>query len=186
MDDNTVFAETERLLLRKMTQSDYHDLCKILQDNEVMYAYEGAFNDEETQNWLDKQLVRYETDGVGLYAVILRQNGEMIGQCGLTMQDIPGRRVLEIGYLFQKEYWHNGYATEAARACREYAFKTLGTEEVFSIIRDSNIASQNVAKRCGMVRRGMFVKYYRGVSMPHYIFSVKRRGNTPVNSIKPE
>lgn len=175
MEDNTVFTETQRLLLRRMYQSDYDDLCEILQDNEVMYAYEGAFDDAETQDWLDKQLARYRKDGIGLYAVILKQNGRMIGQCGLTMQDIPGNQVLEIGYLFQKKYWHNGYATEAARACKEYAFKKLGAEEVFSIIRDSNIASQNVAKRNGMIRRGAFIKYYRGVSMPHYIFSVKRR-----------
>lgn len=169
-----IFAETERLRLRRMEPADYDDLCKILQDEEVMYAYEGAFSDEEVRSWLDKQLVRYKEHGFGLFAVILKETGEMIGQCGLTMQDIPGKQVLEIGYLFQKKYWHQGYATEAAKACKEYAFTALKADEVFSIIRDSNIASQNVAKRNGMALRGTFVKHYRGVDMPHYIFSVLR------------
>ncbi|MEG1917621.1 MAG: GNAT family N-acetyltransferase [Oscillospiraceae bacterium] len=166
--------ETKRLFLREMQQSDEQDLCKMLQDNEVMYAYEGAFSDDEAQNWLDKQLCRYREDGFGLYAVILKETGEMIGQCGLTMQDYRDEKVVEIGYLFQKAYWHKGYAIEAASACKEYAFTVLGVGEVFSIIRDTNIASQKVARRNGMERKDTLVKHYRGVEMPHYVFSIKR------------
>lgn len=110
--------ETKRLYLRKMNQGDYDALCRILQDPEVMYAYEHAFSDEEVQDWLDRQIRRYEKYGFGLWAVILKENEEMIGQCGLTMQDAGGREVVEAGYLFQKAYWHKGYATEAAIACR--------------------------------------------------------------------
>ena len=103
--------ETERLGLRKMTQEDFPALCRILQDAEVMYAYEHAFSDAEVQEWLDRQLHRYEEYGnFGLWAVVLQETGEMIGQCGLTMQDADGEQVLEIGYLFQKAYWHKGYA----------------------------------------------------------------------------
>lgn len=173
MEHKDFILETERLRLRKLVQADYDDLCKILQDEDVMYAYEGAFSGEEVQAWLDNQLRRYREEGVGLWAVILKETGELIGQCGLTVQDIPGRRVPEVGYLFQKAYWHQGYATEAARACKAYAFDVLGAEEVFSIIRDTNTASQNVALRNGMTRGGTFVKHYRGVEMPHYIFSVR-------------
>lgn len=166
--------ETERLQFRKMNQTDFPDLCKILQDEEVMTAYEGAFSNEEVQDWLDRQLHRYREDGFGLNAVLLKNTGQMIGQCGLTVQEIPGRKVLEIGYLLRKEYWHKGYATEAAKAYKQYAFSVLNAEEVFSIIRDSNTASQNVAKRNGMSITGSFVKHYRGVDMPHLIFSVKK------------
>lgn len=165
--------ETERLLLREMTQSDYTDLCKILQDEDVMYAYEGAFSDEEAQEWFDRQISRYKEYGFGLYAVILKETCDMIGQCGLTIQEFNEKRMLEIGYLFQKSYWHKGYAIEAAKACKEYAFTVLKADEVFSIIRDTNIASQKVAKRNGMVHTDTFIKHYRGVDMPHYIFSVK-------------
>lgn len=174
MQDKNIFTETKRLLLRKMEQSDFESLCKILQDKDVMYAYEGAFSNEETQEWLDKQLIRYKQDGFGLNAVILKETGLMIGQCGLTIQEIPGKKVIETGYLFQKKYWHKGYATEAAKACNEYAFNILGLKEVYSIIRDNNIPSQNVAKRNGMVKCGIFTKHYRGMDMPHYIYMAKK------------
>ena len=169
-----MLIETKRLILREMEESDYEDLAKMLQDDDVMYAYEGAFSDEEARNWLNRQLRRYEEDGFGLWAVILKENGELIGQCGLTIQDIPDRQVVEIGYLFRRKYWHRGYATEAAKACREYAFHVLNVEEVFSIIRDTNTASRNVAERNGMEQVGSFVKRYRGVDMPHDVFVARR------------
>ena len=166
--------ETDRLYLRKMNQDDYGALCKILQDEETMYAYEGAFSDEEAQAWLERQLSRYRKWGFGLWAVILKETGEMIGQCGLTMQPWKDEEVLEIGYLFRRQYWHRGYAAEAARACRNYAFDVLGAEEVCSIIRDTNTASQNVAVRNGMTVADHWVKHYRGVDMPHDRYVVKR------------
>lgn len=84
------------------------------------------------------------------------------------MQAWKDREVLEIGYLFQRIYWHKGYATEAAKACKQYAFETLNAKEVCSIIRDTNTASQNVAVRNGMVRADSWTKHYRDVDMPHY------------------
>lgn len=172
---NDIILETERLYLRKMTYDDLDSLRAILCDPEVMYAYEHAFDDDEVNEWLKKQLKRYENDGFGLWAVILRSTGEMIGQCGLTYQDCDGERVIEIGYLFAKAFWHNGYATEAAKGCRHYAFNKLGAQEVFSIIRDTNKASENVALRNGMKYRGTFVKHYYNIDMPHNIFSVKNK-----------
>lgn len=170
--------QTKRLFLREMTQTDFNDLCKMLKDKDVMYAYEHAFSDKEAHEWLDRQIQRYKDYGFGLWAVILKDNGEMIGQCGLTMQDTDDKQVLEIGYLFCKEYWHNGYATEAAKACKDYAFENLLANEVYSIIRDNNIASQNVAKRNGMTVCGKFVKHYYGIDMPHLLFCVKNeKGN---------
>lgn len=162
-----MILETERLYLREMNQSDYGALCRILQDEETMYAYEGAFDDTEVQEWLDRQLARYQRWGFGLWAVVLKETDGMIGQCGLTMQPWKDREVLEIGYLFERAYWHRGYAVEAAGACRRYAFETLGAEEICSIIRDTNTASQNVAIRNGMVRADSWTKHYRGVDMPH-------------------
>lgn len=166
--------ETERLVLRKLCKEDQASLNKMLQDAEVMYAYAHAFSDEEAREWLDRQLERYRQYGFGLWAVILKETGGFIGQCGLTMQDCEGRQVLEVGYLFCKEFWHHGYATEAARACRDYAFETLKEEEVYSIIRDSNTASRNVAGRNGMKKAGSFVKYYYGIHMPHDLFRITR------------
>lgn len=172
--NRSIIIETERLIVRKLVQTDFENLGEILQDEEVMYAYEGVFDDAEVQEWLDRQINRYENDGVGLYAVILKESGEFIGQCGLTMQDYKDKKVMEVGYLFRKEFWHKGYATEAAIACREYAFNMLSVREVYSIIRDTNIASQKVAERNGMVMIDQFVKHFRGVDMPHFVFLVKK------------
>lgn len=163
-----MILETERLYLREMNQDDFSSLCKILQDEEVMYAYEGAFSDDEVQEWLDRQIARYQKWGFGLWAVILKETDEMIGQCGLTMQPWQDTEVLEIGYLFQRKYWHKGYATETAIACKKYAFETLNAKEVCSIIRDTNISSQNVAIRNGMIKQEHWTKHYKGVDMPHY------------------
>lgn len=169
-----MILETERLYLREMNQSDFRSLCKIMQDEETMYAYEGAFTDIEVQEWLDRQISRYQKWGFGLWAVILKEAAEMIGQCGLSMQPWKDTEVLEIGYLFQRSHWHKGYAVEAAKACKQYAFKTLNAREVCSIIRDTNIASQNVAIRNGMTVTDSWTKHYRGVDMPHYRYVVNR------------
>lgn len=164
--------ETARLRVREMTQDDYPSLSAILQDEAAMYAYEHAFSDAETQAWLDNQLKRYGEDGFGLWAVTLKETGQMIGQCGLSWQDAEGERLLEIGYLLNRQFWHRGYAIEAAAGCKRYAFQVLGAKEVHSIIRDTNLSSMNVAIRNGMLARRRFVKHYYGVDMPHIVFSV--------------
>ena len=166
-------VETDRLRLREMSETDMPALSRILQDSEVMYAYEHAFSDEEVRRWYEKQAENYRRYGFGLWAVVLKQTEEMIGQCGLTMQAWNTRTVPEIGYHLAKTHWHRGYAIEAARACKRYAFECLGIDEVFSIIRDNNIASMNVAIRNGMEIRGSFAKHYRNIDMPHLVFSAK-------------
>lgn len=169
--------QTSRLLLREMTEDDLPALRSILQDPQVMYAYEHAFSEEEVRAWLAKQRRRYAKDGFGLWAMVLRQTGAMIGQCGLTWQDRgDGTRCVEVGYLLQRAFWHQGYATEAATACKAYAFQELGLDEVCSIIRDNNLASQAVARRNGMTVTGRLVKHYYGMDMPHLVFSVRRDG----------
>ena len=170
-----VILTTTRLLLREMIDGDFPALCRILQDPEVMYAYEHAFSLQEAWDWLRRQQERYRRDGFGLWAVVERTSGEMVGQCGITWQSLgDGRQLPEVGYLLKKTVWHKGYATEAARACRNYAFEILGFHEVCSIIRNNNLPSQAVAKRMGMQMQGCFVKHYFGMDMPHLIFTVQK------------
>ena len=170
-----VILETARLRLQEMEDGDFPALCRMLRDPAVMYAYEHAFSDQEAWDWLHNQQTRYRRDGFGLWAVVEKATGEMVGQCGITWQPLgDGRQMPEVGYLLERAVWHRGYAAEAARACRDYAFDTLGFEEVCSIIRDNNLPSQAVARRNGMSVRGRLVKHYYGMDMPHLIFTVRR------------
>lgn len=166
--------ETARLRLREMTVDDLPDLRAILQDEQTMTAYEGAFDETMTQAWLERMLGRYRDDGFGMWAVELREKPTMIGQCGLTRQHILSQDVIEVGYLFNRAYWHQGYATEAATACVHYAFERLELDRVWAQIRDTNVASMNVARRLGMTERGRFERHYRGVDMPHIAFALDR------------
>lgn len=171
---NPVIIETERLQLLEMTPDDIDALSAIIQDEAVMYAYNGAFDDDETAAWMQKQLQRYKDWNFGLWAVYLKQTGKMIGQCGITMQEYRTGLVPEIGYLFARDYWHKGYATEAAKACREYGFNTLHFDTIYSIIRDTNIPSQKVAIRNGMRHIDTIMKHFRGTDMPHLVYCVDR------------
>ena len=160
--------------MREMTHEDFGALSVMFRDADVMYAYEHTFDDCEINDWIGRQITRYKNGGFGLRAVIFKKNEELIGQCGLTVQNCNGRSAVEVGYLFCKKYWHNGYATEAAVACKKYAFGVLGVDEVYSVIRDGNIASQQVAKRNGMTPKEKLTKYYYGIYMPHTAFSASK------------
>lgn len=96
----------------------------------------------------------------------------MIGQCGLMLQTWKNREILEVGYLFDKTVWHRGYATEAARACTDYAFSAL--EAVYSVIRAGHAASQAVARRNGMRAIDRCTKNFRNVDMDFLRFSLQR------------
>ena len=143
---------TSRLWLRPLTPEDTDSLCQIMQDPEAMTAYERCYSRQEVQQWIARNQKRYQTDGAGLWAVILTESGILIGQCGLVWQQEAGMAFWEVGYLFNRQYWHQGYATEAAMACRDYAFAHLKAPAVYSIIKHNNLPSQRVAERCGMTR----------------------------------
>lgn len=186
VEDGEFLIETKRLFIREMMQADYDALCRIMCDEEVMrVAYESAFSLEEAQNWLNRQFKRYEEYGFGLWAVVLKETNEMIGQCGLTMQGWREKEILEIGYLFQKAYWHKGYATEAAIACREYAFSVLKASTVYSIIRNTNTASQNVAVRNGMKMIDKDSKNFRNADMEFYLYAADQSVRKPGAGVKP-
>lgn len=169
--------ETERTILREMTQTDYEDLCEILQDAETMYAFEHAFSDVEVHDWLNRQLENYKRFGIGFWAVIDKKTTDFLGQVGLLVQNVEGKEELEIAYLLKRRYWHKGYATEAAIACKEYALNCLNKNRVVSIIRDTNYSPQHVAKRVGMKLESQFIKYYYNIDMPHYVYAIEKYPN---------
>lgn len=166
--------ETTRLILREIEQRDFQDLAELLQNPKVMYAYEHDFSDKDVQEWLDRQIKRYKQYGFGLWAVILKATGEMIGQAGLTMQPYRDTEVLEIGYLLKETFWHRGYAKEAVFGCKSYAFEYLNADKVYSIIKADNHASIKVAEGIAMKKEDTFVTQYFNGDMLHYLYSVQR------------
>ena len=157
-----------------MNQNDYGDLAEILQNPKVMYAYEHDFSDNDVQEWLDRQVERYKKYGFGLWAMILKNTGEMIGQAGLTIQPYKDKEVLEIGYLLKESFWHNGYASEAASGCKRYAFEQLNRDKVYSIIKSDNHSSMKVAESIGMKKEDEFATQYYNGDMLHFLYSVHR------------
>lgn len=167
-----VVLETERLSLSPLTRGDWGALCGILQDVKVMYAYEHPFSDAEVEDWLTRQWKRYEQDGFGLWAVRRKTDGVFVGQAGLTMQELPSGWVAEVGYLMNRAFWRQGYATEAAIGCRDYAFNRRNLPAVYAIIRTNNLPSRAVAERSGMRCVGEVVKHYYHRDMPHVVYRV--------------
>lgn len=169
--------ETSRCRLRRLEEGDWDGLCGILQDAQTMYAYEHAFTGQEVREWLDRQLARYEKDGVGLWAVLSKEDGSFLGQAGITMQEAGEMGILpEIGYLFNRRFWHQGYAIETAAGLKEYGFQVKKYPLLCSIIRENNLASRKVAERNGMTVTGRLVKHYYQMEMPHLIYTVKNEG----------
>lgn len=173
-----MLLETKRLYLREFNEDDFDDLAALLQDPQVMYAYEHDFSKQDVKDWLDRQIQRYRRDGFGLWAVILKANHKFIGQVGLSMQDYRGTQILELGYLLKKEYWHQGYAYEACCCCQNYAFYHLKQEHLHAIIKHDNYASIALAKKLGMQKEDEFLTTYYHGEMLHYLYTSDK--NSPI------
>ncbi|QTE70816.1 GNAT family N-acetyltransferase [Clostridiales bacterium FE2011] len=142
--------ETERLLLRPYTLSDFDSLYEIMSDPETMQHYPAPFDEEKTRNWITWNLDNYEKYGFGLWAVILKETGEFIGDCGITLQNIDGEILPEIGYHIHKKYWRRGFAKEAARAVRDWGFRNTQYDIFYSYMKYTNIGSWSTALANGM------------------------------------
>ncbi|WP_018933102.1 GNAT family N-acetyltransferase [Gracilibacillus lacisalsi] len=150
--------ETERLYLRELKLEDTEKLSKVLSDPEAMQYYPEPFNIKKVEKWIQWNIENYQKYNHGLWAVVLKDDDTFIGDCGITMQNIADETVPEIGFHILKNYWNKGYATEAATACKEYAFEVLHYSKVFSYTTMKNIPSQRVAERIGMQKYKVFEK----------------------------
>lgn len=83
-----MILETERLILGEMDQNDFNSLYAVLSDSDIMEHYPYTFDEVRVRNWITRNMERYSKDGFGLWAVILKETGEMIGDCGITMQNM--------------------------------------------------------------------------------------------------
>ncbi|WP_019505127.1 GNAT family N-acetyltransferase [Pleurocapsa sp. PCC 7319] len=146
-----IVIETPRLILRHLTLEDTEALASIYADPAVMKFVAGTLSLEETKEFIEKIINRYEQHGYGfgLWATIYKLDNQFIGRCGVKPLDNKCSE-LEMAYLLSKEYWGRGLATEAAIAIRDYGFEKVGCNRLISLIDHGNIASQKVALKTGL------------------------------------
>jgi RimJ/RimL family protein N-acetyltransferase len=143
-----------------MRTADLDALYMIFTDPRVMASFGGElFTPVQMQGWLRRNLQHQEQYGYGLFSVILKESGLLIGDCGLEQVDVDGEQAAELGYDFRSDYWNHGYATEAAIAVRDYAFNSLGLSRLISLIRVGNLASKRVAEKVGMALLEEMTRY---------------------------
>lgn len=165
--------ETERLKFRLVNSEDFDlwidffrhkDVARFLAMDKIPTPL------EQCEHWFNRVKHRYENDLGGMNALIDKTNNEMVGQCGLLIQEVDGLNELEIGYSILPSYWNKGYATEAAKKCRDYAFKNNFTDSIISIIHVENINSEKVAINNGMLK----TKTTKFKEMPVNIFRIEK------------
>ena len=190
---NAFVCESERVFLRPYTQADFAALHKTVSDKETMYAWGQGFSKKQSQEWLDKQLAHYQQYGFGIWAIIEKQSGAIIGNAGLNHTEISlkgkTQKIVEIGYLLHRNFWGKGYGSEVARMCVKYGFETLGLEEVYCLIKEDNKASIKVAKMLEMELIGKHIKNYKGKELPHCVFRLEKKvwqelGNSATQGFK--
>ena len=162
--------QTPRLLLREFTLEDADALALVVSDPETMRYYPAPYDRAGVEQWIERNRQRYRDDGVGLWAMELTQTGEMIGDCGIILQQVEGEPLYEIGYHLRRDFWGQGLATEAAIACRDWAFAHLKTDRLISLIRPENLPSRRVAERNGMT----IWKEVNWRGLPHYVYSIPK------------
>ena len=140
-----MIIETERLFLREMDENDFDALYEVLADADIMQHYPYTFDENRVRNWIQRNIERYRIFGFGLWAVCLKETGEMIGDCGLTMQLINGKIKPEIGYHIRANKQRNGYAKEAAIAVRDWTFNNTPFQIVYSYMKYTNEPSVKTA-----------------------------------------
>lgn len=162
--------ETPRLRLREFSRADLDALFAMYSDWEVVRFWPKPPGRDDVERQLSNLLLAYERRGYGGWAVELRESGAFVGRIGLLQQFVEGRDEVEVGYVLDRAHWGHGYATEAARACRDWAFEHLEIDRVISLIRPDNHRSIAVAKRNGMQRVGATLH----VTLKHDIYAIDR------------
>ena len=142
--------ETERLFLREMSLADFDALYQVLADPEIMRHYPYAFDESRVRAWIERNMSRYRDNGFGLWAICLKETGEMIGDCGLTLQNINGEMLPEIGYHICRDYQRKGYGGEAAKAVCDWAFRNTEYPALYSYCKYTNEPSIKTAEAIGM------------------------------------
>ncbi len=161
--------ETERLTLRPLAEADLDEMATLLGDAEALIHWGGPLTREQARDWIARNLARYEKDGFGRCAVIWRDTGELVGDCGLISTTVEDALEIELGWITRRSHWGMGIATEAAAAWRDHAFDALGLERIVSMVHEENVASRRVAEKLGMTaeRTALWGE------LPHLMYSLR-------------
>jgi RimJ/RimL family protein N-acetyltransferase len=149
---------TERLGLRKWIDADFIPFAEINKDSEVMEYFPRLLTDNETSEMIKRINSHFDKYGFGLFAVEKLATKEFIGFTGFMVPTFDSffTPCIEIGWRIKKTDWGKGYATEAAKACLHYGFKTLQFAKVYSFTSVINLRSEKVMQKIGMVKAGEF------------------------------
>ena len=145
-----VILETDRLMLRELVLDELDFVAEMLAHPEVMFFWPKPYTRDEAEAWIRRNQENYARHGYGYWLALDKASGQPIGQAGLLAQEVGGVAETGIGYIIHRPFWRRGYATEAARACRDYAFETLGKERLVVLVRPENVVSQSVARKIGV------------------------------------
>ena len=169
--EQRIILKTDRLFLREMTMDDFDALYKVLADRNIMQHYPYTFDEKRVSDWIERNMNRYNEYGFGLWAVCLKETGEMIGDCGLTLQNIEGEMLPEIGYHIRADHQRKGYAKEAAAAVRDWAFQNTEYNILYSYMKYTNEGSWRTAMSNGMKKVKEYPDPKNTIS---YAFSITR------------
>lgn len=141
--------ETERLRLRELTLEDADALQPLM---EAPAGFRPPITQVKARirNWSRRSMDGDALHGVRMLAVVLKETGEMIGLCGIVLKEGDGEAVPEIGCSILRPYRGQGYATEAARAVRDWTFRNTDRDRILSRIRERNSSAISVAFALGM------------------------------------
>ena len=149
---------TERLLMRRWERRDRAPFADLNADPEVMRHFPTLLDRVASDTAVDRYLEYFEHNGFGIWVLERLEDGEFLGFTGLNAmpEGVPGEGDQEVGWRLARHAWHQGYATEAARAAVDVAFGPLRLPRVWSMTAVSNVASQAVMRRIGMVEHVRF------------------------------
>jgi len=162
--------QTERLTLRPMAPTDLDAIAHVLGDPVSMRFYPKPFDRETARAWIERTVLRYELDKIGLLTVVEHASGDIIGDCGPALQGTGYGSFVELGWHIRRDRQGLGFATEAGAACRDHAWEVLDVDRLISIIRPENVPSWSVARRLGF-------RPWRGdvrAGMAHVLWTIER------------
>ena len=155
--DEYIF-KSERLGFRKWSDSDLEEFFALNSDEEVMEHFPKTLSKKEVEEFIERLSAQFDKNGYTYFATEVLESKEFIGMIGIAFQEYETQftPAIDIGWRLKKDAWGNGYATEGAKRCLQYAFNELGIDKIIAVCPVNNVKSENVMKKIGMRKIGEF------------------------------